>query len=83
MTGKLQDSAHRLGVTFATLVILVGMALAVTDMMRGSVPRDVATVGAYTLGLATVCYVVVRLVGWAFAEAMISTREHKMRSPGE
>ena len=79
MSQKLQDSPHRLGVTFATVIVLVGMAVLVTDMLRGASPNDVAAVGAYTAGIAAVCYVVVRMVGWAFAEAMITTREHKAR----
>lgn len=81
MNNKLQDSSHRLGITFATLVVLVGMAIAVTDMMEGGSQQRTAMLetAAYTLGIALVCYVVVRLVGWAFAEAMLTTREQQAR----
>lgn len=79
MNQKLQDSPHRLGIAFATVVLLVGTAIAVTDMMRGAPPMDVVQVAAYSLGIAALCYIVVRLVGWLFSELLSSTREHRAR----
>lgn len=81
MSKKMQDSPHRLGISFATVVILVGMAVAITDMVRGAKPMDMVLVGAYTFGIATLCYIVVRLVGWVFGELMSSTKEHRARRP--
>jgi hypothetical protein len=79
MSQKLQDSPHRLGVTFAAVVILAGMAFAVMDLSKGAKPMDVLQVGGYTLGIAVLCYIVVRLVGWVFGELLSSTREHRAR----
>ncbi len=79
MQSKMQDSAHRLGVTFATVVVLVGMAISVSDMLNGARPTEMVQLAGYTLGIATFCYIVVRLVGWAFAEAMLTTREQQAR----
>jgi len=79
MNQKLQDSPHRLGVTFAAVVILAGMAFAVMDLRQGATPMDVLEVGGYSFGIAVLCYIVVRLVGWVFGELMASTREHRAR----
>ena len=79
MQSRMQESAHRLGVTFATVVVLVGMLLAISDLLDGARPEDMVQVAGFTLGIAVLCYVVVRLVGWAFAEAMLTTREQQAR----
>jgi NADH:ubiquinone oxidoreductase subunit 6 (subunit J) len=81
MSQKLQDSPHRLGVAFATVVLFVGLAVAITDMVRGAKPTDVAQVVAYTAGIAALCYIVVRVVGWIFSELLSTTREHRTRRP--
>lgn len=81
MSQKLHDSPHRLGVAFATVVLFVGLAMAITDMLRGAKPMDVVQVAAYAAGIAALCYIVVRVVGWVFAEMLSTTREHRARRP--
>lgn len=80
MQSKMQESSHRVGVAFATVVVLMGMVIAMADMAGGARPWEMVQVAGYTLGLAVLCYVVVRLVGWAFAEAMLTTREQQARN---
>lgn len=79
MNQKLQDSPHRLGVSFAAVALIAGMAVAVMDLKNGARPMEVLEVGAYTIGIAVLCYIVVRLVGWVFAEILATTREHRAR----
>lgn len=79
MNERLQDSPHRLGISFAAVVILAGMAFAVYDLSQGAKPMDVLEVGAYSIGVAVLSYIVVRLVGWVFTELMAVTREHRAR----
>ena len=79
MNQQLQDLPHRLGVTFATVVILVGIAWAAIELSQQAKPTDVLELGAYTLGAAVLLYLVVRIVGWVFGELMASTREQRAR----
>jgi hypothetical protein len=79
MTDNLSNSTHHVGVSFATLVLFGGMALTITSMLRGGQPPEIAKMAATTLGIAATCYVLVRLVGWAFAQAMMTTSEHQAR----
>lgn len=79
MNQRLHDSSHRLGISFAVVVIFVGIALAVFELSEGAKVPDAVEVGAYSVGVAALCYIVVRLIGWGFAEIMLVTREHRAR----
>ncbi len=78
MNRKRRNGQHRLGIGIATVVVLGGLLIAISDLYRGAKPMEVLAVGVYTFGLAALAYVIVRLVGLAFGDGLASTDEHRV-----
>lgn len=64
----LPDVPLRWGIASPSVVVLLGTAIAVTDMMRGARPMDVVPFAAYRIGIAARCRLVARLASWPFSK---------------